>query len=75
MIRGAQERILSHKQQLDSIVAQDKERLQQLADEIKMGKDELYTENTTTVETLYVETKATLDKQLEAQRNFAIMEQ
>ena len=65
MINAAQERLLAHKQQLDSIVAQDQDKLRELAEEMREGKDELYTENTTTVETLYENAKTALERQLD----------
>ena len=46
-------------------MAFDKERLQETANEIKKGKDELYNENAQAVDTLYVEAKTQLDEQLE----------
>ena len=46
-----------------------------LAEEIKQGKDELYNENATNVDELYGKAKTQLDKQLEVQREFAILEQ
>ena len=74
-IRNNQDRLLQHKQALESLVAFDKERLQETADEIKKGKDELYNENAQNVDSLYVEAKTALDTQLEVQRNFALAEQ
>ena len=74
-IRGAQDRLLAHKQQLESIVAQDQDRLRELAEEIKQGKDELYNDNAAKIDTLYEESKAAQEIQLNAQKEFAIKEQ
>lgn len=53
MINATSQRLLQHKQQLDAIVAHDQDKLRELAEELKYGKDDLYNDNATTVETLY----------------------